>query len=171
MKQEIALGRSSKNSHRLSSEPYFQTGKFGHRRPRACGSTRYSKGITLMELMIVVAIVAIIVSLAYPTFASYVREARRGAAQELLLDWAHRQEIWRANNVSYGNTTDVPKPSHSYFTFADPTVTASTYLLTATATTAGKQNLDKERGQSCATLTLNQNGGQSTTAEEVCWGK
>ena len=53
------------------------------------------KGFTIIELMIVILIVAILVALAYPSYINYVRKAKRGEAQQLLLNWSINQEIWR----------------------------------------------------------------------------
>ena len=124
------------------------------------------KGITLIELMIVIAIVAVLVSLAIPAYTQYVRKANRGDAQALLLNWANNQDIWRATNTQYGNNTQVPKPSHPRYTFADATVTANSYSLSATANDVGGQNQDKERGTPCTTLTLTSAG---TKTPPDCW--
>ena len=50
-----------------------------------------SKGFTLIELMIVIAVVAILVALAIPSYAQYIRKANRGEAQQLLMNYANNQ--------------------------------------------------------------------------------
>ncbi|MCH8058598.1 MAG: prepilin-type N-terminal cleavage/methylation domain-containing protein [Proteobacteria bacterium] len=44
-------------------------------------------GFSLIELMIVIVIVAILVSLAYPSYIQYVRKSKRGEAQQLLINY------------------------------------------------------------------------------------
>ena len=124
-----------------------------------------SKGFSLVELMIVVAVVAILVALALPSYTAYVRKANRGEAQQLLLNWANNQEIWRANDSDYATTAEIPVPTHTKYDFTLPVRTATTYTLTATASTTD-QLKDKERGTTCSPLTLNQ-ANAKTPAD--CW--
>ncbi len=63
----------------------------------------WKSGFTVIELMIVLMIVAILVALAYPSYVDYVRKARRGEAQQLLMNWSINQEIWRSNNPTYAD--------------------------------------------------------------------
>lgn len=133
------------------------------------------RGFSLIELMIAVAIVAIIVAIAVPSYTSYIRKATRGEAQQLLLNWSNNQEVWRANNTSYAPAKDegsdppveglaVPTHPDGDFTFTVTNVTASTYQLTATPT--GYQANDKQAGISCDPLTLDQS---NTKTPMVCW--
>jgi type IV pilus assembly protein PilE len=112
------------------------------------------KGFSLIELMIVVAIVAILVALALPNYTRYVRKANRGEAQQLLLNWANNQEIWRANDSDYATTGELAAPARS----------ATAYTLTATAT--GDQANDEERNQSCTVLTIDQSNAKT---HPFCW--
>ena len=121
-------------------------------------------GFSLIELLIVIAIVALLVGLALPAYQGWVRKANRGDAQQLLLNWANNQEIWRSNNPQYATTAQLPAPTHGKFNFALSNRTATTYTLTATAT--GDQANDKERGTTCTPMTLNQSGAKTPA---VCW--
>lgn len=123
------------------------------------------KGFTLVELMIVIAIVAILLALAIPSYAKYIRKSNRGEAQQLLMNWANNQEIWRANNTEYATLAQLPAPSSAKYTFTLPTRTATTFVLTATASTAD-QLKDKEGTTTCSPLTLNQSNAKTPAN---CW--
>lgn len=123
------------------------------------------KAFSLIELMIVIAIVAILVALAVPSYTQYVRKANRSEALELLLNWSNNQEIWRAAHTTYADgTTALGVPSHGKYAFAVSGTSATAYLLTATA--QGNQASDKDKGASCAVLTLNQS---NTKWPPECW--
>ena len=59
-------------------------------------------GFTLIELMITVAIVAILASVAYPSYQQYVIRSNRSEAQQVMLDIANREEEFLLNNRRYG---------------------------------------------------------------------
>ncbi len=99
-------------------------------------------GFTIIELMIVIVIVAILVALAYPSYINYVRKAKRGEAQQLLLNWAINQEIWRSNNTLYTATL---VPVHDDYGFSASNVSATTYTLQAAAASGNDQENDKAR--------------------------
>jgi type IV pilus assembly protein PilE len=123
------------------------------------------KGFSLIELMIVITIVALLVGLALPSYKHYVRKANRGEAQELLLNWANNQEIWRAAHTTYADgASALGVPSHGKYTFTVSGTSGTAYLLTATAT--GDQAYDEDKGTSCTALTLNQS---STKTPADCW--
>jgi type IV pilus assembly protein PilE len=79
--------------------------------------TKQQRGFTLMELMIVVAIVAILAGIALPSYQQYVIRANRAAAQSEMFDIANReQQYFLANRVyadtatlGYALSTDVAK--------------------------------------------------------------
>ena len=136
------------------------------------------KGFTLIELMIVVAVIAVLSAIAYPSYQEYVMRSRRADAQSLLNEAAARQERWRAQNGSYITATaeaDIaklklphgPQSEHGYYTLeiADD---ASGYLLTAKR--AGAQAADSK----CGNFTLNAAGKKDMVADtpgtvEQCW--
>jgi type IV pilus assembly protein PilE len=131
------------------------------RRLRTTGS---GGGFTIIELMVVLGIVTLLVALAVPSYTQWVRKANRGEAQELLMNWANNQEIWRANNTTFADGTGIPVPTHDRYTFTVSSVTTTTYLLTADPT--GSQASDVERGTACDPLTLDQSNNKTPA---VCW--
>lgn len=58
-------------------------------------------GFTLIELMVVVAIVALLSAVAYPAYSDHVRKARRVEAQLALVDTMQKQEQYRAQHHTY----------------------------------------------------------------------
>jgi len=64
-------------------------------------------GFTLIELMIVVAIIGIVAAVAYPTYTEQIMKARRAEAKSTILNIASLQERFRSDNGFYGDVTDI----------------------------------------------------------------
>lgn len=122
------------------------------------------KGFSLIELMIVIAVIAILLALSYPSYASFVRKSNRSEAVVTLLDWANRQDIWRAEHPDY--SADITPPNSELYSYSIAS-TAISYTLTATA--LDQQASDKEDGIACTALTLNQEGVMGPSGHETCW--
>ena len=123
---------------------------------------KQENGFSLVELMIVITVVAILVTLSYPSYISFIRKAERTDAQVELLDWANRQQVWRADHITYNADINPTNTDNYVYTIVS---TATSFTLTATA--QGGQASDTEDGINCASLTLNQAGTQG--ANLVCW--
>ena len=90
-------------------------------------SGRYLQtGFSLIELMITVAIVAILASVAYPSYQQYVIRSNRSEMQQFMLDIANREEEYLLNNRLYTNTLidlNLSLPSRLQSLYSVPTIT------------------------------------------------
>jgi type IV pilus assembly protein PilE len=108
-------------------------------------------GFTLVELMIVVAIVAILATIALPAYQEHTRRGHRAAAQSEMMDIANRQQqFFLANRVYAGSLDDLgyalPEQVSARYTAAvsaenDDTPPSFTITLTATGGQADDGNL------------------------------
>lgn len=119
-----------------------------------------SRGFTLIEVMITVAIIGILAAIAYPSYTQYIIRANRSAAQAQMLDIANRQQQFLLANRAYATTTalgdsgyTLPTELNTKYTFAIDvgTGTVPTYTITFTPKSTGPQAND-------GALTLNQDG-------------
>ncbi len=142
---------------------------------------RQNKGFTLIELIIVVAVIGILVAIAYPLFEDTVRKSRRSDAMNALTTIQLNQVKWRANNTTYtstlpdvwgGTSNGATYSSDEYYTIAigDP---GAGYGLSfrLTATPRSSQTDDTE----CANFILTYSSGASTKTisgtgnADRCW--
>jgi type IV pilus assembly protein PilE len=143
-----------------------------------------SDGFSLIELMITVAIVATLATIASAVYTSQVQKSRRTDARTALLDLAGREEkLFSVNNAYSALPSDLGyAPVGTLFPIAvgsgyynvsvaapDPNQggAAGTYSITATA--IGLQLNDTQ----CATLSVNQLGSQTSSGSApapTCWG-
>lgn len=113
-----------------------------------------SSGFTLIELMIVVAIVAIIAAFAYPSYTRQVQSTRQNAVQGEMMSYATTLENYRAQNFSYnGAAANVPPPAvDSYTIVLNVDADSRGYVMLARPTGGqvgtGVLGLN-ERGQNC----------------------
>ena len=121
-------------------------------------------GFTLIEILIVIAIVAILVALALPNYNESVRKARRSDAQQDLLEFAGTAERVFTRTNSYITVDDTTPAATDYYTYSFPAAaTATTYSITATPKSS--QGVDK-----CGTMTLTNTGARTYSGTLAgCW--
>ncbi|MCC2614658.1 prepilin-type N-terminal cleavage/methylation domain-containing protein [Aestuariibacter halophilus] len=147
-------------------------------------------GFSLIELMIVVAIVGIIVTVAYPSYQGFVVSSNRSVAQADLMALASALERHKAANFTYqgaaagGADTGTPAIFQGHSPAAEPaanklydltiesvSATGSSYRIMA-APVSGKPNADdgKIYYYSDGRKAWDKDGSGGLAASEFCWG-
>lgn len=146
---------------------------------------QHSRGFTLIELMITVAVVGILAAIAYPSYQEQVRKSRRADAKSVLLQAAQWMERYYTENNRYdqnlagtavstsfstaGLTKSPVDGAAKYYDISLAAVARNTFTLNAAPTSGTDQTKDK-----CQTLTLTSTGvkdvtGGATLTKEDCW--
>ena len=120
------------------------------------------KGFTLIELMVVIAVIGLLAAIGIPNYKDYVMRGKIAEATSGLSDGRIKMEQYFQDNRTYNNTLSpaTAPASTSNFTFSINGPTASTYTISAvgTGTMAG------------FTFTIDQNNSKQTTAVQTGWG-
>jgi type IV pilus assembly protein PilE len=125
-----------------------------------------SNGFTLIELMVVVAIVAIISAIALPAYRDYVirsslAEAYANLGAQRVRMEQYYQDVRDYTNACTGTTVAFPLPAGQYFDLACGNLGANTYTITAT----GKAGTNGAG----FVMTIDQNNVRRTTAVKAGW--
>lgn len=131
---------------------------------------------TLIEVMIVVAIIGILAAVAYPSYQDFIAKARRGDAVTVLMENSQWMERYFTQNNTYLNSganptlpiLEAPKDGGTKYyniTFSG-TNTQTTYTLQATPKGAMASD-------ACGAFTLTETGVKGTTggslSSQLCW--
>ena len=126
------------------------------------------RGFTLLELVAVVAIVAILLSIALPSYQSVMLRVHRSEAIVELMNIAACQERIYAANGSFDTSRCINEGIDHYSFRIDPAGTVSSLAFTAWAVPSGKQVHDD-----CGSLALDQTGFRQASGNnakvEQCW--
>ena len=143
---------------------------------------RKQAGFTLIELMIVVAIIGILAAIAFPSYQESTAKTRRANAQAEMLSLSSALERYYSENNHYSNAAaagaDTGAPAGTVYrveaevaTFYTITISAvgdvdaaQTYTLSAAPVTGSAM-----AGDRCGTMTLSSAGVKTPTTPTDCW--
>jgi type IV pilus assembly protein PilE len=138
---------------------------------RQMSGQRRVAGVTLIELVVVMAIVGILTAIAYPSYQRYVAKTHRKTATACLSQYANFMERYYTTNLNYENADpdmgcSTENDMARYYSFPEPEIGDDfrTYTISAVPT-AAQQALDPDH---CGTLTLDQASGRDP-ANNACW--
>ena len=130
---------------------------------------KYMRGVTLMELMIVVVIIGILVAIAYPNYRDFAARAKRNEAKAMLLEIAQNEERFYLQNSRYGTLTELGYSANTFdsetgsyqVTVIDPD--ASNFVARASYVLGGT-----EAGK-CLIFSVDGRGVKSSGPFNDCW--
>ena len=132
---------------------------------------KYMRGVTLLELMIVVVIISILTAIAYPNYREYVTRAKRTEAKAALLQIATNQErFYLQNNTYTTNMTNLGFPvAGAFLSDSDSYIinvgAADANDFTATATF----QLGGDEAGKCLTFQIDGRGAKTSAPDTNCW--
>jgi type IV pilus assembly protein PilE len=131
---------------------------------------RTSRGFTLIEIMIVIAIIGIVITIGYPSLTEYVKKGRRTEVAGLLSEQAQILERFYSKSNVYTGATGL-SAGNDFYTIT-PALTDQAFKLTAVRKAGSAMATDK-----CGDFTITNTGVRSmvnATAGLVakdCWGR
>lgn len=151
---------------------------------------RYSSGFTLIELMVVVAVIGLLSMIAFPSYQEYLAKARRAEVRAILLEAGQWMERHYTENLKYDTNTagtaiadlfpsslqQSPRDGGGAYTIAVSAAAARTYTITATRKSPGSMTSDKCGDFQITNTGVKSNVNYSTSAfssaqvaASTCW--
>ena len=132
------------------------------------------RGFTLIEMMVTVAIVSVLASVAYPSYMEQVRKGRRAEGQAVLMEASQFMERYATENLRFdvdraGTAVALPtalsaapkSATSKFYNLSLQSVTQSTYILQAVP-------VNLQASDACGTMTLSDRGVKAALRSD-CW--
>jgi type IV pilus assembly protein PilE len=135
---------------------------------------RKQRGVTLIELMVVVAIIGMLAAIAMPSYNSYIRKSRRADAKVGLTSLAQQYErcYTRYNKYTSANCAVVipyTTPRGTYTIAADPAGVPTPGITDQSFALKAMPIGDQAKDTACGAFTLNQAGTRTPLPATNCW--
>jgi type IV pilus assembly protein PilE len=131
-------------------------------------------GFTLTELVVTVAVVAILAAIALPSYNSQIRKSRRSDAIQSITNVHLAQEKWRSSQPTYSSSLTALGFASSPFTSTDgfysvalSGASATGYVVTASAVSGKPQESDT----ACTSIVLTVAAGSIAQTPADCWNR
>jgi type IV pilus assembly protein PilE len=145
-----------------------------------------NKGFTLIEMLIVMAVLVILAALAYPNYRDSIVRTRRVEGETALIDTMQKEELFRARHHRYAafSREEAPPPDAGIRPWSGQSAAASAYEIDGVACAGesiadciqlrarpGTDRVDTRfRDPLCGALTLDSHGRQGAEGDELrCW--
>lgn len=129
---------------------------------------RSNRGFTLIEIMIVIAIIGIVITIGYPSLTEYMKKGRRADAAGLLTEQAQILERFYSKSNLYTGATGL-STGNDFYTITS-TIADQTFTLTAIRKPGSSMATDK-----CGDFTISNTGARglvnNTATVKDCWGR
>ncbi|MBT8050834.1 MAG: prepilin-type N-terminal cleavage/methylation domain-containing protein [Gammaproteobacteria bacterium] len=134
------------------------------KRPGQGPVVRPNHGVTLIEILVVSAVLAVLLALAVPSYQGYLQRGHRAEAARALLEAAACQERNRAHTGYYDTTRCLGGSTIHYRLLIEPGGQSKTLSYTLTA-----RPMHRHRNDTCGALSLDHAGTRTTSGHSARW--